>query len=119
MQSKGLASVVYEKKLLFSEAGSSNTPAAVKITPNEVTTPREINLATGQTGTNAAAAQDQGSQNGQSLLYAAVTADSMEQARQFELAAKKLSSVASGRSKMRSPGFSLPPWTPEKWTSAT
>ncbi len=50
MQSKGLASVVYEKKLLYS---------------------------------------------GQSILYAAVVADSMQQACQFEQAAKKLSSVAS------------------------
>jgi hypothetical protein len=50
MQSKGLASVVYEKKLLYS---------------------------------------------GESILYAAVVADDMLQARQFELVAKKLSSVAS------------------------
>jgi len=50
MQSKGLASVVYEKKLLYS---------------------------------------------GESILYAAVVADDMRQARQFELAAKTLPSVAS------------------------
>jgi len=50
MQSKGLASVVYEKKLLFS---------------------------------------------GESILYAAVVADDLNQARRYELAAKTLSSVAS------------------------
>jgi hopanoid biosynthesis associated RND transporter like protein HpnN len=50
MQSKGLASVVYEKKLLFS---------------------------------------------GESILYAALVADDLRQARQFELAAKTRSSVAS------------------------
>jgi hypothetical protein len=50
MQSKGLASVVYEKKLLFS---------------------------------------------GESILYAAVVADSLKQAREYELAAKALPSVAS------------------------
>jgi hopanoid biosynthesis associated RND transporter like protein HpnN len=50
MQSKGLASVVYEKKLLFS---------------------------------------------GESILYAAVVATNLNQARQYELAAKTLPSVAS------------------------
>ena len=50
MQSKGLASVVYEKKLLYS---------------------------------------------GESVLYAAVVADDLAQARQFELVAKTLPSVAS------------------------
>jgi hopanoid biosynthesis associated RND transporter like protein HpnN len=50
MQSKGLASVIYEKKLLFS---------------------------------------------GQSVLYAAIVADTLPQARQFELAVERLPSVAS------------------------
>ncbi len=50
MQSKGLPSVVYEKKLLYS---------------------------------------------GESILYVALVADSLEQARQYELAVKQLSSVAS------------------------
>ena len=96
MQSKGLASVVYEKKLLYSESIPNSTPPIIPTPPNELTQRQETNLASGEKGAKPAVAPPKGgSESGQSLLYAAIMADTLTQAREYEEAVKKLSSVAS------------------------
>jgi predicted RND superfamily exporter protein len=74
MQSKGLASVAYAKKLLY-----STNSITVHTTNMDGSVTEEVKLR----------------DYGQSVLFAAVVADSLQQARQFEEAAEKLPSVAA------------------------
>jgi hypothetical protein len=95
MQSKGLASVVYEKKLLFSDTNAESGQSGRQTSFDEVTTKKEINLRSGGTEVKTPSEEPAETNSGQSILYAAVVADSLRQARQFEQVARQLSSVAS------------------------